>query len=103
MKTVLKPLFDRLILQRDPLPEEEVRNGVVIPNSAQDPKNEGTVIAVGGDVKIIRPGDRVIFNTFAGLPFKAGAETYVSLKEVEIFGVVTQIEDAPLEPEELHQ
>ena len=81
MTEKLRPLFDRVLLER-----EQLKAGsIIIPDTAKDRNapNRGTVVAVGptctGAVKI---GDRVLVGQHAGATLKVdGIETYVVAEE----------------------
>jgi chaperonin GroES len=74
MKTNIQPLHDRVIVKR--IDEgEQVRGGIIIPDSAKEKPQEGEVIAVGaGKYKEdgsrqaldVKAGDRVLFGKYGG-------------------------------------
>ena len=94
--TKIRPVGDRVVVK--PAPKEEVtRSGIVIPDTAKEKPQEGTVIAVGsgrllenGDRAAIelREGDRVLFAKYGGTEFKLDGEEYLVLKENDILAVV---------------
>jgi len=92
----IKPLGDRVLLQR--LEEaEEVKGGIIIPDSAKEKPQEATVVALGTgkldkdgksvawDVKV---GDKVLIGKYAGTEVKLNDELYILLREEEILAVV---------------
>jgi chaperonin GroES len=91
----LVPLGDRVVLKRAEA-ETKTAGGIVLPDSAKDKPQRGDVVAVGeGHVKsngtktplTVRPGDHVIFSSYAGDEFKVGEETYLLLRESDILAV----------------
>jgi chaperonin GroES len=92
----IRPVGDRVVVK--PLPKEEVtKSGIVIPDTAKEKPQEGTVIAVGsgrlldnGDrVPIeVREGDHVLFAKYGGTEFKLDNEEYLVLKESDILAVL---------------
>src|SRR5690242_16528736 len=92
----IRPVGDRVVVK--PAAKEEVtRSGIVIPDTAKEKPQEGTVIAVGsgrllenGDRAAIelREGDRVLFAKYGGTEFKLDGEEYLVLKENDILAVV---------------
>lgn len=91
----LVPLGDRVVLKRAEA-ETKTAGGIVLPDSAKDKPQRGDVIAVGeGHVKsngtkaplTVKPGDHVIFSSYAGDEFKVGEETYLLLRESDILAV----------------
>jgi chaperonin GroES len=94
----LKPLGDRVVVK--PLSREEVtKSGIVLPDTAKEKPQEGTVIAVGpGRVmdngqrvaSDVKEGDRVLFAKYAGTEFKREDEELLILSEKDILAVVTE-------------
>ncbi len=92
----IRPVGDRVVVK--PAAKEEVtRSGIVIPDTAKEKPQEGTVIAVGsgrlldnGDRSPIdvREGERVLFAKYGGTEFKLEGEEYLVLKESDILAVI---------------
>ena len=91
-KTKLTPLGDRVVLKRDEA-ETETSGGIVLPDSAADKPQRGKVVSVGeGHVKddgtkvplTVKPGDEVIFSSYAGEEITIGDEDYLLLRESDI-------------------
>jgi chaperonin GroES len=97
MATSIRPLHDRVLLRR--LEEgEQVRGGIIIPDTAKEKPQQGEVVAVG-EGKInkdgtrqppdVKPGDRVLFGKYSGSEVKLDGEEYLIMREDEILGVFT--------------
>ena len=96
MKTNIKPLHDRVIVKR--IEEgEQIRGGIIIPDSAKEKPQEGEVIAVGeGKYKEdgtrqaldVKAGDRVLFGKYSSSEIKIDGEELLIMREDEILGVV---------------
>jgi chaperonin GroES len=96
MATNIRPLHDRVIVRR--VEEgEQVRGGIIIPDTAKEKPQEGEVIAVGEgkyreDGKRqsldVRKGDRVLFGKYGGSEIKLDGEEYLIMREDEILGVI---------------
>jgi len=98
LRTVAKirPVGDRVVVK--PAAKEEVtKSGIVIPDTAKEKPQEGTVIAIGsgrlldnGDRSPIdvREGDRVLYAKYGGTEFKLEGEEYLVLKESDILAVI---------------
>ena len=92
----IRPVGDRVVVK--PAAKEEVtKSGIVIPDTAKEKPQEGTVIAVGagkfnekGDrVPLeVHEGDRVLFAKYGGTEFKLEGEEYLVLKESDILAIV---------------
>ena len=96
MATNIRPLHDRVIVRR--IEEgEQVRGGIIIPDTAKEKPQEGEVVAVGEgkyrddgtrqtlDVKV---GDRVLFGKYSGSEIKLDGEEYLIMREDEILGII---------------
>lgn len=97
MATKLTPLGDRVIVE--PLDREETTaSGIILPDTAREKPQEGTVLAVGagkvGDdgkrqALDVKEGDRVIFAKYAGTEFKLeGDRKVLILKENDLLAIV---------------
>ncbi len=95
-KVVLKPLEDRIVVQ--PLEAEQTTaSGLVIPDTAKEKPQEGTVLAVGPgrfddkgdrvplDVKV---GDVVLYSKYGGTEVKYNNEEYLVLSARDVLAVV---------------
>ena len=89
----LRPLYDRVLLKRVEA-VQKTAGGIIIPDSAQEKPQIGTVVAVGagrvnkaGDVvpMVVKPGDQVLFGKYAGSEID---DQHIILKEDEILGVI---------------
>ncbi|MDR2980721.1 MAG: co-chaperone GroES [Puniceicoccales bacterium] len=92
----VQPLGDRVLLQRCEA-AEEVKGGIIIPDSAKEKPQEAKVVALGTgktdkdgktvafDVKL---GDVVLIGKYAGTEVKVDDQTYILLREEEILAVV---------------
>src|SRR3989475_6912702 len=97
MATTIRPLHDRVIIKR--LDEEEqVRGGIIIPDTAREKPQQGKVIAAGeGKFREdgsrqpldVKAGDRVLFGKYSGSEVKIDDQEYLIMREDEIIGVFT--------------
>ncbi|WP_299425369.1 co-chaperone GroES [uncultured Meiothermus sp.] len=94
-KTAIKPLGDRVVVQR--VEEEQVtRGGIVLPDSAKEKPQKGKVIAVGAgryeDGKRIpmdvKEGDIVVFAKYGGTEIEIDGEEYIILSERDLLAVM---------------
>ncbi len=92
----IRPLNDRVVVKRIEA-QEEVRGGIIIPDTAKEKPQEAEVIAVGpgklnDDGKRVpidvKAGDRVLIGKYSGSEIKVGENDYVILREDEILAVV---------------
>lgn len=93
---MIKPLHDRILVKRVEL-GEQVRGGIIIPDTAKEKPMEGKVIAVGGG-KVredgtktpldIKAGDRILFGKYSGTEVKIDNEEYLIMREDDVLGII---------------
>jgi chaperonin GroES len=93
----LKPLEDRIVVKPGE-EEEKTVSGIVIPDTAKEKPQEGSVVAVGpgrfnedGDERIpldIEVGDTVIYSKYGGTEVKVEGEEYLILSARDVLAVV---------------
>jgi chaperonin GroES len=92
----LRPLYDRIVVRR--IEEQETtRNGIVIPDSAQEKPQQGEVLAVGHGKRLddgslaaldVKPGDRVLFGKYSGSETKVAGTEYLIMREDDVLGII---------------
>jgi len=102
MTTNIQPLHDRVIVKR--IDEgEQVRGGIIIPDTAKEKPQEGEVIAAGlGKYKEdgsrqaldVKPGDRVLFGKYSSSEIKVDGEEMLIMREDEILGIIKRVSTA---------
>ena len=94
--TKLQPLGDRVVLQREE-GEEKTAGGILLPDAAQDKPARGTIVSVGNGRMLddgtrselqVKPGDRVIFSSYAGETFTVNDEELLLMREDDILAVI---------------
>lgn len=99
MAEQFKPLYDKILVRKD-AEQTTIGMGVVIPDSATDKPERGTVLAVGhgrlldnGQVvtMTVQPQDRVLFGKYAGTEIKLDGEEFLILHEVEVLGILVPV------------
>lgn len=95
-KPSVKPLGDRVLLQRFE-EAEEIKGGIIIPDSAKEKPQEAKVIALGTGAldkdgkKVafnVKVGDKVLVGKYAGTEVKLDEVIYLLLREEEILAVI---------------
>lgn len=81
---IIDPNADIIFIQRDP-ELKETKGGVVIPQTAREKPNMGTVKIVGPDCKKAKPGDRIMFGKNAGMDLAIGDAVFTMMREKEIY------------------
>jgi chaperonin GroES len=92
----IRPLHDRVLAKRIE-EQEQVRGGIIIPDTAKEKPQEAEVVAVGpGKIQEdgsrapmdVKKGDRVLIGKYSGSEIKIDDVEYVILREDEILAVV---------------
>ena len=92
----VRPLHDRIIVSRIDEGEQKI-GGIIIPDSAKEKPQQGTVIAVGlGKVKEdnsrqpldVKEGDTILFGKYSGQEIKVDGEDYLIMREDEVLAVL---------------
>lgn len=96
MSAKVRPLYDRILVQRVEA-KEQVRGGIVLPDTAKEKPQEAQVIAVGegkfnekGDrIKLdVKKGDKVLIGKYSGTDIKIDDADYTILREDEVLAIV---------------
>ncbi len=92
----VKPLYDRILVKRTDT-AEQVRGGIIIPDTAKEKPMEAEVMAVG-DGKIndegkitplqVKVGDRILVGKYSGTDIKFDDQEYLILREDEVLAIV---------------
>lgn len=92
----VRPLHDRIFVHRLEEGEQQI-GGIIIPDTAKEKPQQGTVIAAGnGKVKDdgkripldVKAGDRILFGKYSGQEIKLDGEEYLIVKEDEVLAVI---------------
>ena len=87
----VRPLADRIMVKLGKN-EEKTAGGIIIPDTAQEKTQTGTVVAVGpGTEKIaitVKSGDKVMYDKYSGTQIKIDGEEHLILKMADIIAVV---------------
>jgi len=92
----VRPLADRILVKREE-PNETVRGGIIIPDTAKEKPQEGKVIAVGpgrldesgNRVPVeVKEGDRILMGKYAGTEVKIDGEDHLIMREDDVLAVI---------------
>jgi len=93
----VKPLYDRVLVRRLDPKKDEIKGGIIIPDTAKEKPMEAKIVAVGAgkldktgkriplEVKV---GDRVLIGKYSGQEVKIEDVEHAILKEDEILGII---------------
>ncbi len=94
----LRPLHDRILVER--LEEaEQKKGGIIIPDSAKEKPQRGTVVAVGNGKRLengqitpldVKAGDQILFGKYGGSEVTVDGKEYLILREDEVLAVIEE-------------
>jgi chaperonin GroES len=96
ISTKLRPLGDRVVVQPSAR-EEMTKSGIVIPDTAKEKPQEGTIIAAGPgrilddgkrESMDVKAGDKVLYSKYAGTEFKIEGEDLLIVSQKDILAIV---------------
>jgi chaperonin GroES len=90
-KVSIKPLADRVVVQPSAA-DEKTAGGIIIPDTAKEKPQRGTVMAVGPGKKdeplSVKEGDSVLYGKYAGTEISIDGNDYLILRESDILAVI---------------
>jgi len=90
-KLNVTPLHDRVIV-KPAAAEEKTAGGIIIPDTAKEKPQRGTVIAAGPGKKdepvTVKNGDTVLYGKYAGTEIQIEGEDYLIMRESDILAIV---------------
>ena len=91
MSLNIKPISDRVVIA--PLAAETTTaSGIIIPDTAKEKPQKGTVVAVGNGTKdhtmTVKIGDTVLYGKYAGTELKLEGTDYLIMREDDILAVI---------------
>ena len=94
----VRPLHDRVLVKRAEEAEQKSAAGIIIPDTAKEKPQRGSVVAVGEGKKDdngkripmdVKAGDEVLFGKYSGTEVKIDGEEYLIMHETDILGVIS--------------
>ncbi len=91
MKIKLRPLADRVVVEPAEA-EEKTAGGIIIPDTAKEKPQKGTVVAVGPGKKdepmTVKVGDTVLYGKYSGTEITLDGTHYLIMKESDIYATL---------------
>ncbi len=91
MALSIKPLADRVVIE-PAAAEEKTASGIIIPDTAKEKPQRGTVVAVGPGKKdeptSVKVGDSVLYGKYAGTEISVEGKDYLIMKESDLYAVI---------------
>jgi chaperonin GroES len=94
----LRPLYDRILVKRTE-EKEQVKGGIIIPDSAKEKPQSGFVIAAGKGKRLesgqmvpldVKAGDQILFAKYSGSEVKIDGAEFLIMREDEVLGIVEE-------------
>jgi chaperonin GroES len=90
-KLKIKPLADRVVVEPAEA-EATTASGIIIPDSAKEKPQKGSIVAIGTGKKdeplTVKVGDAVLYGKYAGTEITIDGKDYLIMREADIFAVV---------------
>lgn len=91
MSVNIKPLADRVLIE-PAAAEVKTASGIIIPDTAQEKPQKGTVVAVGAGKKdepmTVVVGDSVLYGKYSGTEIAVDGKNYLIMREADIYAVL---------------
>ena len=90
-KLAIKPLADRVVIE-PAAAEQKTASGIIIPDTAKEKPQKGTVVAVGPGKKdepmTLKVNDTVLYGKYSGTEIQYDGETFLIMKESDIYATL---------------
>ena len=90
-KVSLKPLADRVLVEPAQA-DEMTASGIIIPDTAKEKPQKGSVVAVGAGKKdeplTVKVGDTILYGKYAGTEITIDGKEYLIMRESDIFAII---------------
>ena len=91
MAVNIKPLADRVLVE-PAAAESTTASGIIIPDTAKEKPQKGTIVAVGPGKKdeptTVAVGDTVLYGKYAGTEITVDGGDYLIMRESDIFAIL---------------
>lgn len=87
----IKPLADRVLVE-PAAAETTTASGIIIPDTAKEKPQKGTVVAIGTGKKdeplTVKVGDTVLYGKYSGTELKLEGNDYLMMRESDILAII---------------
>ena len=87
----VKPLADRVLVE-PAAAEQKTAGGIIIPDTAKEKPQKGTVVAIGNGKKdeplTVKVGDQVLYGKYSGTEISVDGKDYLIMRESDILAVI---------------
>ncbi len=90
-KLSIKPLADRVVIE-PAMAEQKTASGIIIPDTAKEKPQRGTVVAVGPGLPdaplTVKTGETVLYGKYAGTEFTIDGKDYLIMRESDLIAII---------------
>ena len=87
----IKPLADRVLVEPADA-ETTTSSGIIIPDTAQEKPQKGTIVAMGSGKKdepmTVKVGDTVLYGKYSGTELKLEGKDFLIMREADILAII---------------
>ncbi len=87
----IRPLADRVLVEPEQA-EEKTAGGIIIPDTAKEKPQKGTIVACGEGKKdepvTVKPGDKVLYGKYSGTEITIDGKDYLIMRESDIYAII---------------
>ncbi|MBN2134966.1 MAG: co-chaperone GroES [Acidobacteria bacterium] len=92
----IKPLYDRILAKRLDA-KDEVKGGIIIPDTAKEKPQEAEVVEIGegklmkdGSIRplTVKKGDKILLGKYSGTEIKIDDDEYIFIKEEDVLAII---------------
>jgi chaperonin GroES len=91
MSINVTPIADRVLIEPDAA-ETKTAGGIIIPDTAKEKPQKGTIIAVGTGKKdepmTVKKGDKVLYGKYSGTEISIDGKDYLIMRESDIYAII---------------
>jgi chaperonin GroES len=87
MSTPITPLADRVVAVREEA-KTQTASGIYLPDSSKEKPVMAEVKAVGGEVKYVKVGDKIIYKEYSTTELKIDGTEYLIVKEEDVLATI---------------
>ncbi len=87
----LKVIDDKVLVQPDGTEDEKTPGGIIIPDTAKEKPQKGTVVAIGTDEELkdlIKEGDKIVFGKYTGDEIEFDGKKYLVVQRSDILAII---------------
>jgi chaperonin GroES len=88
----LKVIDDKVLVQREEVEDQKTPGGIIIPDTAKEKPQIGTIVAVGTDEEmkdLVKKGDKIVFGKYTGDEIEFEGKKYLVVQRNDILAIIS--------------